>query len=98
MGHGPFLLTSAYLAIATISSVYLASSARPQFNPSWNNTRDWKRELADKEGYFTNTWAVEIDPAEEHVVANIAKKHGFNIIGQVRKDRDASKRREEFKY
>lgn len=39
--------------------------------------------MADKEGYFTNTWAVEIDPAEEHVVANIAKRHGFSIIGQI---------------
>ena len=98
MGHGPFLLTRAYLAIATISNVYWASSGRPQFDASWNNTRDWKRELADKEGYFTNTWAVEIDPAEEHVVANIAKKHGFNIIGQVSQDRNTLKRREEFKY
>lgn len=76
-------LTRTYLAIVTISSVYWASSGRPHFDTSWNNTRDWKRELADKEGYFTNTWAVEIDPAEEHVVANIAEKHGFNIIGQV---------------
>ena len=41
------------------------------------------RELADKEGYFTNTWAVEIDPAEEHVVAAIAKRHGFSVIGKV---------------
>ena len=40
-------------------------------------------ELADKEGYFTNTWAVEIDPAEEHVVAAIAKRHGFSVIGKV---------------
>lgn len=83
MGHGPYLLTRACLAIVTISSVYWTSDSRPQFASSWNNTRDWKRELADKEGYFTNTWAVEIDPAEEHVVANIAKRHGFHIIGQV---------------
>ena len=70
--------------IAAILSVFWTeSSGRPQINPSWNNTRDWKRELADKEGYFTNTWAVEIDPAEEHVVAKIAKRHGFSIIGQV---------------
>ena len=70
--------------IAAISSVFWnKSSGRRQFDANWNNTRDWKRELADKEGYFTNTWAVEIDPAEEHVVAKIAKRHGFAIIGQV---------------
>ena len=83
MGNGPFFLTRAYLAIVTISSVYWGSWGRPQFDASWNNTRDWKRELADKEGYFTNTWAVEIDPAEEHVVAAIAKRHGFSVIGKV---------------
>lgn len=84
MGNGPCFLTRACLAIVAISSAFWSeSSARPQFDSSWNNTRDWKTELADKEGYFTNTWAVEIDPAEEHVVANIAKKHGFSVIGQV---------------
>ena len=83
MGHGPYFLTRGWLAIVTILSVFWTSDGRPQFDSSWNNTRDWKRELADKEGYFTNTWAVEIDPAEEHVVANIAKRHGFHIIGQV---------------
>lgn len=84
MGNGPCFLTRACWTIVAISSVFCSwSVARPQFGASWNNTRNWKRELADKEGYFTNTWAVEIDPAEEHVVANIAKKHGFSIIGQV---------------
>ena len=85
MGNGPCSLTRACLTIATISSLYWSRScARPKFaSTSWNNTRNWKRELADKEGYFTNTWAVEIDPAGEHVVANIAKRHGFSIIGQV---------------
>lgn len=83
MGNGPYSLTRACFTIVAISSVlWTRSCARPKY-ASWNNTRDWKRELADKEGYFTNTWAVEIDPAEEHVVANIAKKHGFSIIGQI---------------
>ena len=79
MGNGPFFLTRAYLALVTISSGYWGSWGRPQFSASWNNTR----ELADKEGYFTNTWAVEIDPAEEHVVTAIAKRHGFSVIGKV---------------
>ena len=84
MGNGPCLLTRACLAIVAISGVvWTKSTARPQLGSSWNNTRNWKRELADKEGYFTNTWAVEIDPAEEHVVADIAKRHGFSVIGQV---------------
>lgn len=48
-----------------------------------NVSREMKRTLAKKEGYFTNTWAVEIDdPGEEHVL-EIAKRHGFAIIGKV---------------
>ena len=85
MGHGPCFLTRVYLTVVAISCVcWRSTHSRPQLNAAnWNTTRDWKRELADKEGYFTNTWAVEIDPAEEQVVAKIAKKHGFSIIGQV---------------
>jgi hypothetical protein len=48
-----------------------------------NVSREWKRKLATKEGYFTNTWAVELeDPAEEHVL-DISKRHGFAVIGKV---------------
>ena len=99
MGNGPYSLTRACFTIVAISSVlWTRSCARPKY-ASWNNTRDWKRELADKEGYFTNTWAVEIDPAEEHVVANIAKKHGFSIIGQVSVNNNiASEDREAISY
>ncbi|EDO38852.1 predicted protein, partial [Nematostella vectensis] len=37
-----------------------------------------------KEGYFTNTWAVEIEhPFEEKYVREISKRHGFTIIGKI---------------
>ena len=82
MGYGAILLTRGFGGILFVCVCFLSVGARPRKN-SFNVTRDWKRELADKEGYFTNTWAVEIDPAEEHVVAQIAKRHGFSIIGKV---------------
>ena len=39
---------------------------------------------SEKDGYFTNTWAVELhDPAEERDVARIARKHGFIVLDKV---------------
>ena len=45
---------------------------------SRNNT------VAVKKHYFSNTWAVRIDPPDHHVADRIAKKHGFINIGKVR--------------
>ena len=39
---------------------------------------------SEKDGYFTNTWAVELhEPAEEKDLARIAKKHGFIVLDKV---------------
>ena len=47
--------------------------------------RDKKSLDSKKDGFFTNTWAVELDdPGEEEVVARIANKHGFTVLGKAR--------------
>lgn len=83
MGYGFYLLMKVCLVIVIILSVYWILGGRLQFDFFWNNMRDWKRELVDKEGYFINIWVVEIDFVEEYVVVNIVKRYGFYIIGQV---------------
>ena len=43
-----------------------------------------KRSELEKEGFFMNTWAVELhEPAEEDDLRRIAKKHGFTVLGKV---------------
>jgi hypothetical protein len=39
---------------------------------------------SEKDGYFTNTWAVELhEPAEERDLKRIATKHGFRVLDKV---------------
>ncbi|CAB4025421.1 PC3-like endoprotease variant B, partial [Paramuricea clavata] len=39
---------------------------------------------SEKDGYFTNTWAVELhEPAEEEDLNRIAKKHGFILLDKI---------------
>ena len=39
---------------------------------------------SEKDGYFTNTWAVELhEPAEERDLKRIANKHGFRVLDKV---------------
>ncbi len=39
---------------------------------------------SEKDGYFTNTWAVELhEPAEEKDLVRITKKHGFKVLDKV---------------
>lgn len=59
------------------------ASNHHSYDGNRNVSREWKRKLATKEGYFTNTWAVELqDPAEEHIL-DISKRHGFSVLGKV---------------
>nr|P29145.1 RecName: Full=PC3-like endoprotease variant B; AltName: Full=SPC3; Flags: Precursor [Hydra vulgaris]AAA29215.1 Kex2-like endoprotease [Hydra vulgaris] len=44
---------------------------------SRNNTQTFKKH------YFSNTWAVHIDPPDNDVADRIAKKHGFTNIGKI---------------
>lgn len=40
---------------------------------------------SEKDGYYTNTWAVVLhEPAEEKDLVRIASKHGFRVLDKVR--------------
>lgn len=39
--------------------------------------------LKTKKKFFSNTWAVHVDPPKKHVADRIAKKHGFINIGKI---------------
>ena len=74
---------------AIILSLVLSVPTRGSVTPFYGlrNISDWRRDVAGKEGYFTNTWAVEFDPRfERDTVSKIARKHGFTLLGQVREN------------
>jgi len=72
-----------HILLALVLSQYLSIILCQEFGSYSNVSRELKRSLEKKEGYFTNTWAVELEtPGEEHVL-DIAKRHGFSIIGKV---------------
>ena len=46
--------------------------------------RPMRRLPVEKSGFFTNTWAVELDdPGQDEDAARIANKHGFVVLGKV---------------
>lgn len=72
-----------HLLLALIFSQYSLIVLCEEYSAYSNASRELKRTLAKKEGFFTNTWAVELEqPGEEHVL-DIAKRNGFSIIGKV---------------
>ena len=52
----------------------------------WEQLHKFEDALKNDNGelMFTNSWAVQLDPAEIKVADRIAKKHGFTNYGQVR--------------
>ena len=84
MGDGPKGFVTA-LSYTLILLLLTRNTLSATFGNSLKNITDWRRDVEGKEGYFTNTWAVEFDPRfERDIVSKIAKKHGFTLLGQVR--------------
>lgn len=83
MGDGPKGFVT-FLSYTLIFSLVARSTLSATLSSGLKNITDWRRDVEGKEGYFTNTWAVEFDPRfERDVVSKIAKKHGFTLLGQV---------------
>jgi len=51
----------------------------------WEQLHKFEDALKSEDGnlYYTNSWAVQLDPAELEVADRLAKKHGFENLGQV---------------
>lgn len=53
------------------------------FSRKYNNDISINKQKSSKRKYFSNTWAVHVDPPKKKVADRIAKKHGFINIGKV---------------
>ena len=83
MENGSNLVTAIIFSL-TFSLLARSALGASFYSNALGNITDWRRDVAGKEGYFTNTWAVEFDPRfERDVVSKIAKKHGFTLLGRV---------------
>lgn len=79
--------------ILGLSSVTLSESKKTKFRYShyksrleniFENFTKIQAKGSEKDGYFTNTWAVELhEPAEEEDLNRITKKHGFILLDKV---------------
>jgi hypothetical protein len=51
----------------------------------WEELHKFEDALKSEDGklFFTNSWAVQLDPAELEVADRLAEKHGFENLGQV---------------
>lgn len=79
-----FILLWLFYAAFGEKEKFSFSKYEPRLDDLFKNFTKLQKKGSQKEGYFTNTWAVELhEPAVERDVERIARKHGFKVLDKV---------------